>query len=136
MNNDQTMPDFIVIDDDPLNNMICQNIINITIPHADVKTFTLPEKGLEHILHTYTGVETKDLVLFLDINMPVLTGWDVLDQINDFPAAVRDRLKIFMLSSSISSSDKERANNDPRVSGYIVKALSLAKMRAIFDMEG
>ena len=128
----EIIPDFIVIDDDRINNMICLKIIELTIPGSSVKTFTEPGKGLEHILSTYSGNNARNAILFLDINMPLLSGWDVLEHINDFPAVVRERLKIFMLSSSVTPHDREQAEDHPLVSGYIAKSLSQAKLKVIF----
>lgn len=118
---------------DPLNNLICSSIIKLTIPNALFTTFTVPQQGFEHIMATYFGPGAKEAILFLDINMPMLTGWEVLDKISDMHPAVKDHLKIFMLSSSVASTDKQRADNDPRIAGYITKSLSQAKLRAIFS---
>ena len=124
-------PDFIVIDDDYINNIICVQFIGLVMPGASVKTFTFPEKGLEYILSTYCDYNANNAILFLDINMPVLSGWDVLDKFKNFPDQVKEHIEIFMLSSSVDPIDKEKANNNPFVSGFITKSLSEAKLRAI-----
>ena len=126
------LPDFIVIDDDVINNMICHKIIELTIPGAVVKTFIKPEKGLEYIARTYSDNGAKDAVVFLDINMPSINGWEVLDRLNHFPEHVKDRVKIFMLSSSVDPNEKDKANNNQLVSGYLTKSISKAKLEALF----
>ena len=127
------LPDLMIIDDDPVNNMLCCKIIQQTIPGAAVKTFTLPEKGLEHILATYSAADAKKAILFLDINMPHLTGWEVLDRMNYFPEEVKERLRIFMLSSSVAPDDKERADRAPLVTGYMAKPLSRVKLQELYS---
>ena len=127
-----TLPDFIVIDDDTINNMICHRIIQLTIPGASVQTFLNPEKGLEYLRSNYSAPDANKAMLFLDINMPLLTGWEVLDIIRTFPRDVTDRIKIYMLSSSVNPQEKEKADNNPLVSGYITKSLSQEKMRMIY----
>jgi len=124
----EKMNDFIVIDDDPINNMICFKIIELTIPGCDVRTFTNPEKGLDHIRRNYPTKNEKGTILFLDINMPGITGWNVLEKIETFAAAAKDMISIYMLSSSVDLSDKEKADNHPMVNGYITKPLSKAKL--------
>ncbi|MCW3123182.1 MAG: Receiver protein of a two-component response regulator [Flavipsychrobacter sp.] len=123
--------DFIVIDDDRINNIISLKIIEITIPGSIVHTFTDPEKGLEYILSRYADPGVKNAILFLDINMPSLSGWDVLDVLENAPAPLKEHVKIFMLSSSVDAKDREKANSRPLVSGYVSKSLSQAKLQAI-----
>jgi len=127
------MPDYIVIDDDPINNMICDKIIQLTIPGAIVKTFTDGKEGLEYIRANYPGNDAKKAILFLDINMPV-SGWVVLDMFQYFPDSVKECVKIFMLSSSVNPHDKEKAGANPSVSGYISKSLSREKLQAILPI--
>lgn len=127
-----TIPEFVVIDDDLLNNIICEKIIQYTIPGAEVQTFNEPEKALEYIQSAYSGIQAKQAVLFLDINMPSLTGWEVLDRLKKFPDLITEHLKIFMLSSSVDPKDEEKAVNNPLVTGYIRKSLSQVKLQTIF----
>ena len=115
------IPNFIVVDDDPINNLICEKTIKLTLPEADVKTFLDPKKALVHIETTYIKPDAPDVVLFLDINMPVLTGWDFLDAFEEFDAKVKDHLKIHMLTSSIDARDKERAANNKNVLDFFEK---------------
>jgi CheY-like chemotaxis protein len=128
----KTLPDFIVLDDDAVNNLICEKIIQTTFPGAIVQTFTEPEMGLEHILATYAEGNSHNAILFLDINMPSLNGWEVLDKLDEFPDVVKGHVKIFMLSSSVDPLDTEKARDNPLVSGYIMKSLSQTKLQAVF----
>ena len=88
--------DFIVIDDDPVNNRICEIVIRKIFRDASV-----------------------------DINMPTLTGWDVLDYFTKFSEVLINKFTIYILSSSIDAQDKQRASNCHLVSGYIEKPLTL-----------
>jgi len=130
--NDNSLPDFIIIDDDPINNLICQKMIELTIQGATVHTFTIPEKGLEYIMSAYIVENAKNAILFLDINMPHLNGWDVLERFKNFPDLVKQHIKIYMLSSSVDPQDQEKAGDSPLVSGFISKPLSQAKLHAVF----
>ena len=126
-----TLPDFLVIDDDPVNNKICNRIIQLTIAGSAVKTFTDPGEGLEHILANYENSGTK-AILFLDINMPSMTGWDVLAKFDGFTSNIKDRVMIFMLSSSVDPQDIERARRNSLVTGYVTKSLSKDKLQSAF----
>jgi len=128
------LPAFIVIDDDPINNAICKKMIHLSIPGAVVHTFTSPEKGVEYIRSVYPDMADTQAILFLDINMPSLTGWDVLEIIKKLTGPVENKVKIYILSSSVDAFDIEKASKDPLVSGYIEKALSRDKLLEIFPV--
>jgi CheY-like chemotaxis protein len=129
----KTVPRFIVIDDDPINNHICSKYIQIVFPGSDIKTFTDPQEGLDHISSAYTASSPNETILFLDINMPVLSGWDVLDRFAHFSDAVKKQFKIFILSSSVAITDKEKANKNPLVTGFIEKPLTIPQLQGLFS---
>jgi CheY-like chemotaxis protein len=121
--------DFIVIDDDSVNNLICKNLIHVASPTSEIKTFTDPNSGLRYMYSRFFDGDANDVVLLLDINMPTLLGWDVLEEYNSFPETIKARIRIFMLSSSIDQKDIIRAENDVNVWGFIEKPLTQEKVK-------
>ncbi len=115
---------FIIVDDDPINNFITKKVITNISPHAEVITFTKPEEGLDYVLSTFTKPNDGKAILLLDINMPTMTGWQFLERLAHEDALVGERLLIFILSSSIDSSDKEKAKVNPQIRDYIMKPLT------------
>lgn len=77
----------------------------------------------------------KDLalpaVIFLDINMPRMTGWEFVDAYAQFPAALLKKITVIMLSASMDQRDRERADSSPYVNGFVSKPLTPDKMRDI-----
>lgn len=122
---------FIVLDDDPINNVICSKYIELVFPGAPIQTFTHAAKALEYIQAAYIGAENKKTVLFLDLSMPILSGWDVLDRFAAFPENVRQQFSIYILTSSISFDDKNRAKKNPLVCGFIEKPISVEQIEAL-----
>ena len=121
--------DFIVIDDDTLNNIVCQKTIEKVSPGSQIKTFTDPNLALRCIYDTYANDAAGDVVLLLDINMPTLLGWDVLAEFDCFPESIKKHFRIFMLSSSINPADIDRAEKNLSVWGYITKPLTEEKVK-------
>ncbi len=115
----------ILIDDDSINNMFCRYVIKEALDcKAEVEMFASPQKAVDYINSEYL-VNPVPTVIFLDINMPVLSGWDVLDELERSKVEINDFFKIYILSSSVDPVDKERADNSPLVSGFLEKPLDV-----------
>ena len=136
MTNNPTLPEFIVIDDNGINNSICRMVIEKSFEGAVVNTFTEPEAGIEYITECHNSNKTNKTILLLDINMPSLNGWEVLDQFQLFPEEMRALYQVFMLSSSVTMQDKVHAENHHLVTGYIEKPLTIARLKTIMENMG
>lgn len=116
---------FVVIDDDALNNKICRVCIEKVDKTADVMTFTDPVEGYNYLIKEYsTPAESHSVTLFLDINMPVMSGWDFLERFDKENEIVKSRVKVYILSSSVDKRDMERAKENPYVIYYFIKPLT------------
>ncbi|MCF8450497.1 MAG: response regulator [Taibaiella sp.] len=128
----ESMPEFIVVDDDGMHNIVCRKVIERMTGGAAVRTYTEALEGLEYIRSKYTDNSADLTILLLDIDMPVTTGWQALDIFQKFPAIVKDNVRIYMLSSSLDPYDREMADAHPLVAGFIMKALSHDKFKLLF----
>lgn len=128
-----TSSQFIVVDDDPFNNFICKHIIANFAPAATIQLFTDPKEALAAIQQAYSHqAGDPETILFLDINMPEISGWEFLDEFSLFPGHLHAQFKIFILSSSIDPEDKAKAEKHPMVHGFYSKPLSRETMTIIF----
>ncbi len=59
-------------------------------------------------------------ILFVDINMPFMTGWELMDRLEDNTDFI-NRSKIYIISSSSSKSDQDQLANYPFISGFVLK---------------
>jgi CheY-like chemotaxis protein len=116
----------ILVDDDPINNLINKRLITKLDLSDKVEEYLDAEKAIERI----KNLKVKDKVLILlDINMPVMNGWDFL---NSYTEKFSDRKdKIVMLSSSIEAQDRQRAFSFDVVDGFLEKPLTPEKMKSI-----
>ncbi len=122
---------YMVVDDDATNNMICQFTIKRVNKEADIKMFLNPEEALASIKEEYSSArEVLPTVLFLDINMPNMTGWEFLDVFLQFDEWVKDQFTIFILSSSIEDFT-EKAEIYPFIQGFLSKPLKLTHLEEI-----
>lgn len=125
------IPDFILFDDDPVNNTLCHITIRNTFKDAKIKTFTIPVKGFQYISTDFDINHHKTSFLFLDINMKGMTCWEFLDRFEHLDEKIKSKFKIFILSASLNPDDKERAADNKNVVSYIEKPLTKEKISSI-----
>ncbi|MFC0655751.1 response regulator [Mongoliitalea lutea] len=116
----------ILIDDDPINNLINKRLILKNESTENVEVFYEAELALEYI----KNLDKNSIALILlDINMPVMNGWDFLNYYMEHLSFRMD--KIIMLSSSIDFQDRIKADSYNCVKGFIEKPLTPEKFQSI-----
>lgn len=120
-----------LIDDDPIINLIHAKIITRSTDF-EVMIYTNAQRAVEQFA-VWLNSEPGQLpdVIFLDINMPEMDGWEFLDAFHKMPEAVLEKCKVFMLTSSISSDDIEKSRHYRTVSDFISKPLTPEKLSAM-----
>ena len=117
-------PHFIIIDDDPINNALCGMIIKHAFSAVSVQTFLFPEEALQYFKNGLFKTQREDPgVVFLDINMPKMDGWEFLDEYETLDENIRSRWRVYILSSSINDEDQKRALANRHVVSYLVKPM-------------
>ncbi|GAA3964297.1 response regulator [Pedobacter ginsengiterrae] len=107
----------IVIDDDKLVLFIHQIMIEDCQPVWDTDYFPDASSALE-FLKLRASLKISFLV-FLDINMPGMSGWDMLDEIEKNP--FKEQIFVILLTSSDNQSDKIKAGSYKNVKAYLTK---------------
>jgi len=88
----------------------------------------------QFIQYLKTASETEiPVVIFLDINMPYMNGWNFLEAFAELELSPEKRPAIYMLSSSIDLQDKERADSNPFVSQYVIKPIKTEELTEILQ---
>jgi CheY-like chemotaxis protein len=116
---------FLIVDDDPQNNFLAKMALRKAFGEVEVTDFVIPEDALFFIENEFTdSIPDGNAILFLDINMPTMDGWEFLEAFNTFRESIKKKLKVYMLSSSVDPADVERANVNPNVISFLEKPLS------------
>ena len=118
---------FIIVDNDPVNNLLCGLAIKDAVVDADILDFTDPLKAFDYMSAENESDNSMNILL-LDINMPIWSGWDFVDHFDKLGDKIKKRFKIYMLSSSIDNNDKLRAAENKNVADYIEKPLTEKKV--------
>ena len=113
----------VLIDDDPINNLINKRLISKLDLSSNILDFLDAEKALKYLCSSY---DRKKVLIFLDINMPAMNGWDFLNHYAKIKNSRKDR--IIMLSSSINHQDRQKSLDNKDVEGFIEKPLTREKL--------
>lgn len=124
---------FIVVDDDPINNFMCQVIIQKFTDFSKIFTFENPFLAIEFISEKYSSErENFHSIIFVDINMPGLNGWEFIDLLRYKKGVNEYNCKVYILTSQDSPETRKRAEEDILVSGFITKPLVSDSIMEIF----
>jgi CheY-like chemotaxis protein len=114
----------VVVDDDELILFLHSRIIQVSGLHKTPKTFNSAQKALDYFVEL--GDDGEPILLFLDINMPVMDGWGLLDIIHqdDF----KKQIKVVMVTSSVDQEDKDKAATYSKIIDFIEKPFNKANL--------
>jgi CheY-like chemotaxis protein len=119
----------MLIDDSDIDLFIQQKIVEITSFADQISTFISPQEALDYLLQA--DPEQIPELIFLDLNMPLMDGFEVLERMKNHPNALAANYQVVILTSSNSLKDKEKATNYPFVKGFISKPLSEESLNAL-----
>ncbi|OEY73722.1 response regulator [Salegentibacter salarius] len=127
-----------IIDDDKIYVNLVKKIIEIKKLSKNLLIFKNGKEALDHfklILENATEDVLPDII-FLDINMPVMDGWEFLNEFIKIKNNFEKKITLYVVSSSIDPRDLERAKSFNLVTDYLIKPIELKKFEKIFDRNG
>jgi CheY-like chemotaxis protein len=77
------------------------------------------------------SMESFPEIIFLDLNMPMMDGWDFLEIFKRDFAHFEEKTKIFILSSSINPADVERAKKENNIVAFLEKPLNGENLKKV-----
>ncbi len=118
-----------IIDDDELYVFICKKMLNkLGLENDRIESFPNGKVGLDTLKNIDDKNRLPSLIL-LDINMPIMNGWEFLNEISPHLKKLPKSLSIAILSSSVEPADKEKALSYDEVNEFISKPLHMEDLK-------
>ena len=121
----------LCVDDDPITLMLCKKVITKTAFSNEITTAQNGEEALHYfntIIESNSKIKIPQLI-FLDLNMPVMGGWEFLDSFcTSNYSAFNTTTKVVILSSTIDPEDLEKAKRYPMVIDFLSKPITLSML--------
>lgn len=126
-----TVKQILLVDDDSITNMINTKLITRDFD-CRVTAYTNAQETLTYLrgLAEDTPDDMPE-VIFLDVNMPVMDGWEFLEEFQRFPERSLDKCSVIMLTSSIDYDDIEKSKKYSVVKDFVSKPLTREKIREL-----
>ena len=128
----------LLVDDDEVTCYINRSLLEEMEVGKQIESVHDGMQALQYVKGKFIGsapphYETD--LLFLDLNMPVMNGFEFLEELHNSADIDRSRLKIIILTSSSNKKDAEKATlYNELVSGYITKPLNEEKLKELIDV--
>jgi CheY-like chemotaxis protein len=129
----KSLTNVFVIDDDKTFVFLTKKIIQSVPYEVKIEEFNDGQQAIDY-LKKYAG--ERDMlpdVIFLDLSMPVMDGWDFIDEYRHLRPVIAKGARLYIVSSSISPHDIERSKNLEVVADFIIKPLAKGKFAEIVE---
>jgi CheY-like chemotaxis protein len=133
MNSESKPVSVLLVDDDEINNFISIKLIKKAIENTAISACLNGRFAIDELVNIQKHDPSllPDFIL-LDINMPIMNGWEFLDEYKRLNIDPEGKSKIFIISSSVFSNDINKARSYPLVKNFISKPLSVEKIKEMF----
>ena len=136
MDNINQAVSILLVDDDEINNFISIKLIKKALLTTEIMACLNGKFAIDQLVEIQRKDPNKlpDYIL-LDINMPIMNGWEFLDEYKRLNIDPLGKSKIFIISSSVFSNDINKSRSYPLVHSFISKPLSVEKIKEMFEAD-
>lgn len=123
----------LLIDDDAAVNFIHERVINKSGCCNKVAIARNGQEGIDFLTTKVDGKYPQPDLIFLDINMPVMNGWEFLEAYKELEKEQKGREVIVMLTTSLNPDDQDKANQNANIDAFHPKPLNIENLNNILD---
>jgi len=122
-----------LIDDDRIYQFTAKKILESTGLIKDIKAFYNGEDAIAFLKEHLNDAVIFPDIIFLDINMPVMDGWQFLDAFTDLYNSLPKPVTIYMVSSSVDDYDIRKSKEYVSVTDYIIKPINKERFQQLIN---
>lgn len=122
-----------IIDDDEIYTFLLKKTLKKINVCNNIKVYVNGADGIEKIKALIENQEELPDLIFLDINMPLLDGWEFLDEYKKLKQKIVKRISIYVVSSSISIADIDKAKSHLEVVDFLTKPIEAETLKNICE---
>jgi len=122
-----------VIDDDDIYRYTIVKTIESLKVSEKILAFNNGKNAMDFMLNHAEAPDSLPNIILLDVNMPIMDGFQFIEEYEKFSTEIKSAIKVFMISSSIHTTDIDRAKKNPEISDYITKPINIVKLQGIFQ---
>jgi CheY-like chemotaxis protein len=126
------MKKVFLVDDDPVFVFLAQKMISTVDNTLDVLLFSDGELAMQELNANKGNAEGLPDLILLDLNMPVLDGWQFLEYYAGAYATLGKDIRIYIVSSTISPEDVQRVTRYAFVTGMLIKPIEHHQLAKVF----
>lgn len=123
----------LLIDDDPATNFLHKFVLQKENCAENIVTLQSAEEALENIKEAIkSGFHYPELI-FLDINMPRMNGWEFIEEYNKISKQNKLSKIVVMLTTSLDPKDREKAESIKDINQFLSKPLTPEKIHQVLE---
>jgi len=123
----------ILVDDNDIDIVVNSKLLKLANFSQNISSFNSGRDVIDFLGDSESQITDKQNILLLDIQMPIMGGFECLDKIMELSPAIQESLMVFMLSSSIDRNDIERAEKNPAVLKVLEKPLDVYLLKRLVE---
>lgn len=120
-----------VIDDDSIYQYTISKTIKAYDLAKEIMVFSDGEEALDFLIRNLDHSENLPDIILLDINMPIMDGFQFMEEYIKIKPRVGKKILIYMVSSSVDAKDIDRAKRISEISDYIIKPIQPGELISI-----
>lgn len=122
----------LLVDDDDITNFVHESVISDMQAAEQVLVAKNGQQALTRIQECKTKSGQLPSLIFVDINMPVMNGFEFLEAYHQLDEVLQQSIIVIMLSTSLNPKDVEKTK-DRSVADFLNKPLTSEKLEAVIE---
>lgn len=122
-------PIFLIIEDNLIDQLVITQLLKKVL---EIDQIVIANNGKEGIEWLTTQKKNQSLIILLDIQMPIMNGFEFLDAFEKLNKEIRKEIQIYVLSSTLDPDELEHISKNDNVTGFLNKPFPIEEFKRKF----